>query len=395
MTRHLLVAVLGCAALVSSTDCGTPEPRATDTSSPMVVTMVTAATRDVVETFDAGGVVRARAVAAVTSRIMAEVRSVAVKPGDRVRAGQVLVVLDGRDLEANRARAAAAESAARQSGTVADADRQAALAMLSLAQVSHGRIADLKAVNSATQGELDQAVAALRSAEARVRAAEARISASNAEIDAAAAATAAASAVASYATLSAPFDGLVTEKAVEAGVMVAPGQSVLTVEDTRAFRLEVRLDESRAALVRVGDLASVLLDTAGGSHGADATRDVMVAGTVSEVSRMLSAESHDFLIKIDMPSAGQLRSGMYGKARFRGPTHRALAVQPTALVRRGQLAFVYVVERDNRAHLRLVNAGEAVDGVIEIRSGLLEGDRVVSAPPPALVDGSPVRTETR
>ena len=177
--------------------------------------------------------------------------------------------------------------------------------------------------------------------------------------------------------------------------MVTPGQSVLTVEDTRSFRLEVRLDESRAALVKVGTPAKVFLTTPGRSIGADPTSDVRVDATVGEVSRMLSSESHDFLIKIDLPSAGQLRSGMYGTARFQGPTRRAIAVPASAVVRRGQLTFVYVAEHDNRAHLRLVNAGEGVDGVVEIRSGLLEGDRVVSAPPPAMVDGSPITVGVR
>jgi HlyD family secretion protein len=395
MTQHLLAAALGCAALVSTTGCAKPESRATDASSPVSVAVIDARPRDLRQTFEAGGVVRATTIANVTARIMAEVRSVAVKPGDRVRAGQVLVVLDGRDLQANRARSMAGESGARQAVAMAEADQQAAMAMLSLAQISHTRVSGLKARNSATQGELDDAVAMLRSAEARARASEARVTASKHEIEGAAAAVAAASAMASYATLTAPFDGVVTEKSVEVGTMVAPGQPLLSVEDSRRFRLDVRLDESRAALAHAGAVVRVSLAGANGASRADATSNEEFDGTVSEVSRMISADSHDFLVKIELPTTVHVRSGMYGKARFGTSTRPVLAVPASALVRRGQLAFVYVVERDNRAHLRMVNAGEPSDGFVEIRSGLLQGERVVATPPLALTDGSPVTVGAR
>ncbi len=395
MTQHLLAAALGCAAIVSITSCAKPDARATDASSPVAVTVIDARSRDLRQTFDTGGVVRATTIANITARIMAEVRSVTVKPGDRVRAGQVLIVLDGRDLQANKARAIAGESGARQAVSMAEADRQAALAMLTLAQVGHTRVSGLKAKNSATQGELDDAVAMLRSAEARARAAEARVTASKDDIEAAVAGVAGASAMASYATLTAPFDGVVTDKSIEVGAMVAPGQPLLSVEDTRRFRLDVRLDESRAALISVGAAVRVSLTGANGSRRLEAASDEELNGTVSEVSRMLSSDSHDFLVKIDLPSTTMTRSGMYGKARFDTSPRPGLAVPTSALVRRGQLAFVYVVERDNRAHLRMVNAGEPSDGIVEIRSGLLQGERVVAAPSPALTDGSPVTTGAR
>ena len=343
------------------------------------VTVATAAEQDLATPFEAGGVIRAQRVAVIVSRIMADVRAVAVKPGDRVRAGQALVLLDGRELQAHRTRASASQTAITQATALAEADRQAAEAGLALARLTHQRIADLKAKNSATQGELDEAVANLRSAEARVRVAEARVAEARASIESAAAGSSAADVAASYATLTAPFDGVVTEKSVDPGNMASPGQPLVTVEDDREFRLEVRLDESRAALVHVGDEVRVRLD--GGALDA--------AGRVAEVQRVLDA-GHDFLVKIDVPAGTSLRSGMYGRAVFRGAARRALAVPESAVVRRGQLASVFVVGADNHARLRLVNASEAVDGRVELRAGVQAGERVVLAPPPALVDGSPV-----
>ncbi len=147
-----------------------------------------------------------------------------------------------------------------QATALAEADRQASEAGLALARLTHQRIADLKAKNSATQGELDEAVANLRAAEARMKVAEARVLEARAAIDSAVAGASAADVTASYATLTAPFDGLVTEKNVDPGNMASPGQPLVTVEDDRTFRLEVRLDESRAALVHVGDEVGARFD---------------------------------------------------------------------------------------------------------------------------------------
>jgi multidrug efflux pump subunit AcrA (membrane-fusion protein) len=373
----LIPAVLISAAVAGCTHGEAPKAPA---GPPVPVSVAAAAEQDLATPFEAGGVVRAQRVAVVVSRIMADVREVRVKAGDRVRAGQALVLLDGRELQANRTRATASQAAVTQATALAEADRQAAEAALALARLTHQRIADLKAKNSATQGELDEAVANLRAAEARMRVTEARVAEARASIESAAAGTSAADVAASYATLTAPFDGVVTEKSVDPGNMASPGQPLVTVEDDRSFRLEVRLDVSRAAFVKMGDRVRVRLD----GVAPDAT------GRVAEIARMVDPGSHDFLLKIDLPSGTPLRSGMYGRAIFRGATRKGLAVPDSAVVRRGQLVTVFVVDADNHARLRLVNASEAADGQVEIRAGVQAGERVVLAPPPALADGSPV-----
>ena len=123
---------------------------------------------DVAEAIESGGVVQARTTATITSRILAPVREVRVAPGDRVRAGQTLIVLDGDDLAAGARAARSAALAAEQGAKAAAAELQAAEAALALARASHDRIAGLQARRSATAQELDDATATLRSAEARV-----------------------------------------------------------------------------------------------------------------------------------------------------------------------------------------------------------------------------------
>ena len=154
---------------------------------------------DIADTFEAGGVVQARTTATIMARILAPVREVRVAPGDRVRAGQVLIVLDGRDLAAHARSARAAALAADQGVTAAASEQQAADAALALARTTHARIAGLHAKRSATPQELDDATGALRAAEARAAGAAARAQAAASGVDSARAASEAAGTTESFA----------------------------------------------------------------------------------------------------------------------------------------------------------------------------------------------------
>jgi RND family efflux transporter MFP subunit len=349
---------------------------------PVPVTVTAVAMGDVADTFEAGGVVQAQTTAALTARILAPIKEVRAVPGDRVRAGQLLVVLDGSDLEARARSARALAASADRSQAGAEAERQAAEAALILARATHGRIAGLATKRSATPQELDSATGALRAAEARAVSAAASAEAAASSADSARAAGEAATTTESFARITAPFDGVVTEKLVEPGNMAAPGTPLLRVEDTRQFRLDVRVDESRVAQVSPGDRVQVSLDAAGDGAPTD------VDGTVAEIGRAVDAGARAFLVKIRLPAAG-LRSGMFGRARFSTTPRRALTVPEGALVRRGQMTSVFVVDQDV-AHLRLVNVSGA-----EVLAGLSAGELVVITPPPALTDGRRVSVERR
>ena len=267
---------------------------------------------DIADTFEAGGVVQARTTATITARILAPVREVRVAPGDRVRAGQVLIVLDGRDLAAHARSARAAALAADQGATAAASEQQAADAALALARATHERIAGLHAKRSATAQELDDATGALRAAEARAAGAAARAQAAVSGVESARAASEAAGTTESFALITAPFDGVVTEKMVEPGNMAAPGTPLMRLEDTRGFRLDVRVDESRIGQIAPGAIVPVSLDS--GTGGATTT----VSGTVAEIGRAVDADARAFLVKITLPETTGLRSGTFGRAHFSG-----------------------------------------------------------------------------
>jgi RND family efflux transporter MFP subunit len=374
--RHHSVALAAAAILLTSATLAACSAAGAatvvvDTAEPIAVTAVPLGMTDVATAIDSGGVVQARTTAAITARLLAPVREVRVLPGDRVRKGQTLIVLDGDDLAAGARAARSAAIAAEQGAKAAAAELQAAEAALDLARASHDRIAALLSRRSATAQEFDDATATLRTAEARVAGASARALQATAAVDSARAASDHAKTTESFTTIAAPFDGMVTEKMVEPGNMASPGTPLLRLEDTRGFRLEVRVDESRVAHVRNGDSVPVLL------RGAAS----VVKGTVVEVSRAVDADARAFLVKIELPDTPDLRSGEFGEARFDGTLRRALTVPPSAVVRHGQLTSVFVVERD-RARVRLVNLTGS-----EVLAGLTESELVILSPPAGLTDG--------
>jgi len=376
-------AVAVAAGLILGGCSGPAETARSAAETPIPVTVATVAMIDVADTFEAGGVVQARTTATIMARIQAPILEVRVSPGDRVRAGQTLLVLDGADLAAHARSARAAALAADQGVAAAAADQQAAEAALALARATHERIAGLHAKRSATAQELDDATGALRAAEARAAGAAARARSASSLVDSTRATSEGAATTASFASITAPFDGVVAEKMVEPGNLATPGTPLVRLEDTGAFRLDVRVDESRVGQIAHGATVPVSLDS--GAGGAAITLN----GTVSDIGRAVDADARAFLVKIALPQTAGLRSGTFGRAHFGAGSRRALTVPAGAVVRRGQMTSVLVVERDV-ARVRLVN----VSGT-EVLAGLAAGDVVIVAAPPTVTDGRHVTLRGR
>lgn len=372
--KPITASILSAALLAAG--CGGGEPQEPHTSATPVAT-IRVQTTERPATFETGGIVRSRTTAAIASRVLAPVAAVHVRAGDRVRRGAPLVVLERREMEAAHARAEAASVGSEENVRAAEATVEATEAALTLARATHERIDVLHDRRSATPHELDQATSALDQARAQLASARAGYAGAVASRDAARAAVDAASATLSYTTLTAPFDGVVTERAVEPGDMAAPGVRLIVLEDPAALQLEVTIDATRAAMVSPRQPARVWLDD----------RHAWIDAVVSEIERIDPA-SHSFLVKLDLPSTVQHRSGTFGRARFEGPPRPGVFVPASVAVRRGQLTFVYVVDEDGRVRLQPIAPGAQVDDQLEVLAGLDENARVVTRPPAWLSDGA-------
>ena len=358
--------------------CGRePAPRPKPAAAKNIpVTAAAASIENWAEVYEATGTVRARTAATLASKVMGYVQQVSAQVGDRVREGQVLVTLDARDLDANLRRAEAASAEARSAVPEADNGIAAAKANLELAQATFRRIDELASKRSVSAQELDEASARLKAAEANYQMAEARRKQLQSKIEQAEQEQNAARISRGYATITAPFAGVVTNKAVEPGNLAAPGVSLLTVEREGAYRLEAEVDESKVKAVRPGMAARVTLDALGRTFDA----------RVSEVVPSVDAASRAYIAKIDLPPAAELRSGMFGKAAFSLGQRAALAIPAAAVQERGQLQSVFVIA-SGEARTRLITTGRRVANTVEVISGLTAGETVVAAPPATLADG--------
>jgi RND family efflux transporter MFP subunit len=359
-----LVATAG-AVLLASCGQAPPEKVAANPPAPVTGSVVEAATENWPSLYEATGTVRARASAVVSSKLMGYVREVKAQTGDRVREGQVLVTLDARDLDAGSTRAEAAREEVQTALPEADSAVASAKANLDLAQSTFDRMRDLFEKKSISNQEFDEISARLKAANAAYDMARARRTQLNSKLAQAEQEVRSADIARGYANVAAPFAGLIVAKSVEPGTLALPGASLFTIEREGAYRLEASVEESRLASIRVGQMASVTLDTV----------DRPIDARVSEIVPSVDAASRSVVVKIDLPAIPGLRSGMFGRAAFALGGRAVLAIPAASISERGQLQSVMVVE-NGASHSRLITTGERRGERVEVLSGLSAGEKV-------------------
>ncbi|MCM2359645.1 MAG: efflux RND transporter periplasmic adaptor subunit [Geobacteraceae bacterium] len=315
------------------------------------------------ELLEAVGTVRARNSAVIAARIAGTVTAIHAREGDRVTRGKLLLNLEAAENTAGAAQAR---------GAVAEAERgvEEAQARKTLAEATFDRYRRLLAEQAVTRQEFENRQMEREVAAQGVARAEARLS--QAREGARAAGT-----IAGYGSVTAPISGIVTGRTAELGMTVFPGAPLLTVEEEGHYRLELAAPETLSGRVKPGDQVMVAIDGLA----------VAQQGRVAEVVPMVEPASRTFTVKVDLNAAG-LRSGMFGRAGFPVGTREGLLVAKGAIVERGALTSVWVVDQDNIARMRLVRPGRTIGGRVEVLSGLSAGERIVTGGVELVADGA-------
>jgi membrane fusion protein, multidrug efflux system len=136
--------------------------------------------------------------------------------------------------------------------------------------------------------------------------------------------------------------------------------------------------------IRRAEPVSVVIESAGAAP---------VAASLGEIVPAADPASRTFMVKLDLPPGLAVRSGMFGRASFPLGTRMALAVPAGAIVERGQLAAVYVLDTQGIARLRIIKVGRRMGTQVEVLSGLTAGERIVLSNPHDVVDGSRVEAQ--
>ncbi|HUV13106.1 MAG TPA: efflux RND transporter periplasmic adaptor subunit, partial [Acidobacteriota bacterium] len=140
--------------------------------------------------------------------------------------------------------------------------------------------------------------------------------------------------------------------------------------DSSNYRLEAAVGESQMQYVQLGRAVLVRIDALGREF----------EGKVGEIAPAADSSSRSFTVKIDLPAEPGLRSGLYGRAAFSTSERQVLSVAVSALIEKGQLVGVFVVDSERRASFRLVKTGGQLGERVEVLSGLKDGDEVVIDP---------------
>lgn len=293
--------------------------------------------------FEIDGSLQALQQSTVAAQLGGNVLQLAVKAGDRVAAGQLLVRIDERDAQAGLARSEA---------SVAQADAE-----LRNARLHAERTRELRAQGFVSQAAVDVAETQLRSAQAGIQ--QARSGRDQAAL------------ARGHAAVAAPFAAVVLATHVEAGELAAPGRPLVTLYAPGRMRAVVQLPASRSAPARAATGVEVQLPD--GRWIAPAARTEL-PGT-DPVSQTVEW-------RLDLPAAAGagLQPGQNVRVRFSGATAAAaaparLTVPAGAVLRRGELTAVYAAI-DSRFVLKAVRLGAASADGVEVVAGLRAGERV-------------------
>ncbi|MFN9792373.1 MAG: efflux RND transporter periplasmic adaptor subunit [Pseudomonadota bacterium] len=344
--RRLPLAVVFVAALALSACSGGGDDRAAPTGDPSLATVVVApATAARERSWD--GVVQAVHQATLAAQTAGRVVELPFDVNDVVKAGDVVVRFTDVEQRSGRAQAEASLRAARAQVDEAEAEQR--------------RIANLAARQLVARSQLDQATARRDAARAALAAAEAGVKQAGERVD--------------YTVVRAPYAGIVTQRHVEIGETVAPGQPLVSGLSLGQLRIEVQVPQADIAAIREHKAATVRL-----ADGRDVeAREVIVFPTANP-------DTHTFTVRVELPEMDtRLQPGNTVKVRFKLGKAERLFVPATALVRRSEIAAVYVVSPEGRVGLRQIRVGELFGDRVEVIAGLASGEAIALDPVAALV----------
>jgi RND family efflux transporter MFP subunit len=298
--------------------------------------------------------------AQIYARVSGYLKKWDVDIGTPVKAGQLLAELETPDLD----------------GQVAQgkADLNTAIANQKLAAVTARRWDSLLAQGAVARQDADAKDSDLAAKSAIVASARANL----ARLEA----------MESFKRLVAPFDGIVTTRAVDVGALVlvgTPGATPLfTVSDQKKLRIYVRVPQTDAGAVTPGMKASFTVPELPGRS---------FTATLAASANAVTSNSGTQLLQFQTDNAdGLIRPGSYAEVRFELPPGKgSVHVPATALMFRDQGPVVATVDDSNHARIKTITIRRDLGRSVEVGAGLSPADRVIDNPPDSIRDGDPVR----
>jgi multidrug efflux pump subunit AcrA (membrane-fusion protein) len=380
------------AGLISITACG-EKPVVHPTPAPVQARVIAASQEGVPAELELPGSVQPRDRVVLSSQINGFVRSVLVQPGDLVAAGKVLVTLDARDVDSQKAAAQAgiteaqqALAEAKQGEQIAISQRDAARANARLAEGTFDRHKKLYEARSATPQELDEvrarrdaAAAELAARETAAAAAATRIAQIEARIAQANAGLQRVEVLVGWTVVKAPSDGRVVERTVDPGSAIFPGTPLVILESLTAPQVVAEIPSKQADWIKPGLEVRVATES-----------EAPVRGRITELVPLSSPGTHTVRFKVDLPANAAVRSGSFARVLIPTGERQTMLLPRSAIRESGQLTGVFVVDSGSKARFRLVKIAPFDSARVEVLAGIEPGERVITEPAVQIEDGVPL-----
>lgn len=280
-----------------------------------------------------------------------------VNLGDTVRAGQVLMEIDPKDI--------------RQSYDADQAAYQAALSNYNLARDNYARYSKLYEQNAVSAMVRDQYKTQLDAADATLRSAQAKWNVSQNQMG--------------YTQLVSDHDGTVASISAEIGQVVGAGTPVVTIVQDGSREIQIFVPENRLGQIKTGQAATITFW---------ALNNIKASGHISEIAPMADSVTRTYKVKVAVDSMPeQAKLGMTAKVALHTGTEQMIVIPASAIYQTNDQAQVWVVRDGKTVLVNVVTAGYEGSGV-RIAGGLSSGDVVVTGGVNKLSEGLEVRLES-
>lgn len=285
----------------------------------------------------------------VASRSTGYIKKILVREGDLVKVGQVLVILDGADVEGAIRQVTASVDKAASALKDAQTDLDSFQALFKRGSVSDNKLRKVRLQRDIAQDTLREAKAALQTTQSQRQ----------------------------YTQIISPVSGVVVGRHKREGDLAAPAVPLLTVESSKGLLFETYIGEGQLKNINQGEAVEVVIDAI----------EEPLQGVIARVVPSGDPLTRKSRVKVSLPENSKLLPGMFGRTHFKVGIKSSPVINVGSLITKAGLSGVFVVDDQQRISFRWLRLGKEIQGKIEVLVGLSGGEQIVSVPTVQLRDG--------
>ncbi len=372
--RKKIAALLSLVLLFLTAGCNRTTP------GKVTVEVFTAEESKITRDVEITGALTPNRIVNIYCKLSGVMESIGDDVGDQVAAGQLLLQLDTKELNAQLKQAKAAVEVAKTQAEEAQIGIEAAQVELNLAQKSYERIKQLADAGAAPQSQLDEVESRLEGAKKKYQDLVKKYEAANRTITVQQAASEVISAQISNSRITSPINGVITNRNINPGELAAPGVPLLTIAEVGVLKLQGMVSQEVVPFLSGGQKVKVEVD---------ALPDKTFQGEISCLGPVAVTTGQYFPVEITIPGKNGLMAGMTAQAVIQITTPKGIVIPSKAVRNETGKTYVFVVSND-KVLRKPVKLGLEGNGMVMVAEGLRPGEQVAVSNVSVLQDGMAV-----